>query len=238
MPALVSHALAAPTAGVYRVARSAWPFEFHPGEPLVDPGRPVEGGSRWDDPLGQFATLYCASTAEAAFAETIARYRERGGLLERIDTFLSGSPDPDYDFELEPGKVPGDYFEDRYLGHVQVDGEARFVDLEHADTHTAGRHGLLPQLREFGVTRFDRGTVASPDRRVTRTIARYYHELSRKPDHQSWRGLRYLSRLDAGWECWAVWEPTPLSTTISHITTVTRTHPALHGAAARLGLRL
>jgi hypothetical protein len=237
LPALVSHVREAPTAGVFRVARSAWPFEVHLPEPLVDAGRPVEGGNRWDDPLGKFATLYCASTAEAAFAETIARYRERDGLLERIDRFLSGPPDREYDFDLEPGTIPDDYFEDRYLGHIQVDSEARFVDLEHADTHTAGRHGVLPQLRGFGVSRFDRGTVASADRRVTRTIARYYQELSLKPDHQSWRGLRYGSRLHASWECWAVWQPAPLSITTAEVTTVTRAHPALRGAVARLGLR-
>lgn len=51
---------------------------------------PCSPGNRWDDPLGRFAVLYFALSAEAAFAETIARYREALGLLERIDAFLSG----------------------------------------------------------------------------------------------------------------------------------------------------
>ena len=97
-----SHALAAPTAGVFRVAASAWPFAFlPPRSPLVDDGHPVLGGNRWDDPRASFAT--CASSAEAAFAETIARYRDEPGLLERIDTFLTAAPDEQYDFDLRPG---------------------------------------------------------------------------------------------------------------------------------------
>ena len=46
---------------------------------------------------------YCTSRAEGAFGEMIARYRERPGLLQRIDAFLTGRPDPEYDPLLSPG---------------------------------------------------------------------------------------------------------------------------------------
>jgi hypothetical protein len=233
----VSHALAAPTAGVYRVAANPWLFAFSvPRSALIDDSEPVLGGNRWDDPRGSFATLYCASSAEAAFAETIARYREVPGLLERLAAFLTGTPDAEYDFELKPGQVPEDYFDNRYLGHIAVDDDVRFVDVEHPDTHIAARPALRPLLRGYGIRRIDRGTFLHADRRVTRTIARYYWELAQYPDHHSWRGLRYSSRLAADWECWAVWEPTPLREGIAEIIPVTRANPALHGAAGRLGL--
>jgi hypothetical protein len=171
----VSHALAAPTAGVYRVAANPWLFAFSvPRSALIDDSEPVLGGNRWDDPRGSFATLYCASSAEAAFAETIARYREVPGLLERLAAFLTGTPDAEYDFELKPGQVPEDYFDNRYLGHIAVDDDVRFVDVEHPDTHIAARPALRPLLRGYGIRRIDRGTFLHADRRVTRTIARYY----------------------------------------------------------------
>ena len=86
----------APDAGLWRIARGLDPFSFDPPRsrlPLSD--YPILGGNRWDDPDGEFATLYCSTTPEGAFAETIARYRNRPGLLDRIDRFLTGQPDSD-----------------------------------------------------------------------------------------------------------------------------------------------
>ena len=81
-------------------------------QPLPNPApEPIEGGNRWDDAEGRFATVYCASRAEVAFGEVIARYRERAGLLERIDEFLGQRPDPEHDPPLDPGVVPADFFD-------------------------------------------------------------------------------------------------------------------------------
>lgn len=81
-----SHAVAAPRGGVHRVARGLEPFAFGQApSPLLDAGEPVYGGNRFDDPDGRFRTLYAASSEEAAFGETIAAYRDRDGLLDRID---------------------------------------------------------------------------------------------------------------------------------------------------------
>lgn len=102
-----SRVVPAPESGIYRVAKGLDPFRFlPPRSPLPEQDEPVLDGNRWDDSLGEFAALYCASSAVAAFAETIARYREVPGLLDRIDAFLSGEPDSDYDFDLEPARVP------------------------------------------------------------------------------------------------------------------------------------
>lgn len=238
MPAPRSRTLPTPPDGVFRVATGAWPFEFRlPREALSDETDPVLGGNRWDDPLARFATLYCASSAEAAFGETIARYRERPGLLERIDSFLSSPADPDYDPPLLPGRVPDDYFDSRYLGNVPVDADVRFVDVDDPATHAAARP-MLRVLRRFGVRTIDRSTFLSPDRRVTRTLARHYWNLAQSPDHHDWRGLRFVSRLAPDWECWAIWEPSPLRTTLSAVVPVTRNHPGLVQAAQRLGVEL
>jgi hypothetical protein len=237
MPA--THALAAPASGVSRVARSVEVFTFHVPQPLPAPApEPIEEGNRWDDPDGRFATLYCASSAEGAFGEVIARYRERTGLLDRIDQFLTQRPDPEYDPVLAPGRVPPEFFDRRWLGHTAVDPAMRFVDVEDPSTHAAMDHTLRRRLRGFGVRRIDRSTFLTPDRRVTRTIAARYHWLAQTPDHGTWRGLRYTSRLAADWECWAIWEPSPLLESQLTVAKVTREHAALHAAALRLGVQL
>ncbi len=235
----VSHVLPAPESGVYRVAKGLDPFRFlPPRSPLPEQDEPVLDGNRWDDPLGLYATLYCASSAVAAFAETIARYREAPGLLDRIDTFLNAEPDSDYDFPLEPARVPADYFADRSLGHAAIDPALRFVDVDHPDTHTSLTVPLRPLLRRHGLRTIDRGVVLSPDRRLTRPIARRCWTLAQTPDHPDWAGLRYGSRLHAEWECWAAWEPTPIRPHSAQVQTVTRANPALRLAAQTLRVAL
>ena len=139
-----SRALAAPRAGVHRVSRSINVFAFRTAAPLPNPASvPIHDGNRWDDAQGNFATVYCASSAEGAFGEVIARYRERPGLLQRIDAFLNQPPDPDYDPLLTPGVVPAEFFDGRWIGHSTVDVDVRFVDVDDPATHAA----LDPALR-------------------------------------------------------------------------------------------
>jgi RES domain len=196
----------------------------------------VLGGNRWDDPAGEFGTMYCSTSAEGAFAETIARYRTQPGLLERIDRFLTGQPDSDYDFLLTPGRMPDEYFTNRVLGHISVDPAARFVDVDHPHTHAAATVALEPLLAAHGLESVDRGLMYHPDRRLTRPVARYYWQLARSEDHRDWAGLRYMSRLGPEWECWAVWEPSPMLPSTEIVTTLLRDHPDLQAAAAKLDI--
>jgi hypothetical protein len=80
-------------------------------------GRNEGGRKPADDAEGKFATVYSASQAEAAFGEVIARYRERPGLLDRIDDFLTHPPDAEHDPLLSPGVVPEEFFDGRWTGH-------------------------------------------------------------------------------------------------------------------------
>jgi hypothetical protein len=152
MPA--TRAVTAPAAGVYRVARSVDVFAFHLPQPLPAPApAPIEEGNRWDDAHGRFATVYCASSAEGAFGEVIARYRERPGLLQRIDAFLTGRPDPEYDPLLSPGAVPAEFVDRRWLGHVGIDPAVRFVDVRRPlNPRGGGRDAPPPVARLRGAS--------------------------------------------------------------------------------------
>ena len=195
-------------------------------------------GNRWEDAGGRFSTLECATSAEAAFGEAIAVFRERPGLLARIDAFLAASPDPEYDYELQAAVVPPDYLATRVLGRAPANRTARFIDVDHADTHLHASRDLARLLQEVGRQRFDREVMMSPDRRITRPVATFYHRISRLESSRRLRGLRYQSRLDGGWECWALWRPLPLKSVTADVTVATANHPDLAAAARRLRLRL
>lgn len=228
-----------PDGGVFRVGRALDPFVFRPPrDALPVQAQPVLGGNRWDDPLGQFASLYCATTSEAAFGETIATFRERDGLVDRISAYLNDDPDAEYEFELTPGRVPPDYVADRYLARADVDPDVRFVDVDHPHTHAAAAPALRRLLRDRGLRVVDRGVVFHADRRITRPIARHFWVLAHSPDHRGWAGLRYESRLFSGWECWSLWEPSPLRPHTFEVHPITRSDPALRAAADRLRLTL
>ncbi len=229
----------APSGGVFRIAARLDPFEFSTtprrGIALEEP---VYDGNRWDDPRGIFSVLYCATVPQGAFGETIARYRERQGLDRMIDTFLDHSPDDHYDPLLCPGEVPEDYFSKRYLGHAVVSADAKFVDVDDPSTHAACEPALLSTLQRFTrVESIDRSTMLSPDRRITQTVSRHFYELSETPDHLDLRGIRYQSRLCNGWECWAIWAPSPFEPDPDR-TKVTREHPALLEAADTLSVQV
>ena len=134
--------------------------------------------------------------------------------------------------------VPPDYFADRYLGRAPVDASVRFVDLDHPETHAAAITPLRGLLRAHRLRTVDRGVLFHQDRRVTRPIARHFWALAQTADHRHWAGLRYASRLSGDWECWAIWEPSPIRSHATEIRAVTRSDPALVRAAALLGISL
>jgi hypothetical protein len=75
------------------VSRHWDPFSVAPPpEPLPSSDTPVIEGNRWDDAYGKFSSLYAATTAAAAFGETISRYREKADLIAKIDAFLEALP--------------------------------------------------------------------------------------------------------------------------------------------------
>lgn len=228
-----------PQRGFWRVGRWPDPFAFPPNPtPLPsNTDEPILGGGRFDDPNGSYPTLYCSTSAVCAYGETIAVFRRRAGLLEAIDAYLDGRPDPEYDPELHPGIVPDDYLSGRAIGWAEVSAKARFVDVAAAQTHRDAGIRLADLLRQHGLKEFDRGVVMTQDRRLTRPVGRIYYEL-RVEIGSGWNGIRYESRHQEGWECWAVWDPDAVLGIDAAISPISLTSPALHEAAATVGVEL
>lgn len=194
-PALVE----LPAEGIWRIGRAPDPFAWrHP-----DPVHTGEAGSgnRFDSFHGNFGVVYFATNPEACYAETLARFRPltRLGDLVRTEWRNAGW--------MEPGSVAADWRDSRILIRARIVDALPFVDITHSDTLLAVREDIrvASWLESFGVGDVDLATVIGHDRRVTRLIAQWAAE-HLDDDRPSYSGIRYMSRLGAQYECWAVFE--------------------------------
>lgn len=233
-----------PPAGAFRVAKWPDPLEFPPApKPLPDveldrerpsDPHPLLDGNRFDDAYGRRRALYLATSAEGAFGETLARFRERPqawALLAALD----GEPDLG-EPEIDRGSVPPDWPHARNIAYTAVEPGVHFVDVDASDTHLELGRECAWLLTKYGLRDIDRGVVLGPDRRITRHIASHYGE---RADHDPrTAGLRYESRVRGEWECWVLWPPAPLLAHTLSVLPVTWTNPDLRTAARKLRLAL
>jgi hypothetical protein len=228
--------VSAPRGGLYRLGHHPDPFIWEGTvEPLPESHHPIFGGRRFDDPDGRFVTLYAGTTPQASFAETIASFRRRPGLRERIlAETADDDADPVYDRDWEEGRVPPGYFS-RVLGHADVDADARFIDIDDPATHDVLNVELGELLTELEIAaEYDRGVLMTQDRRLTRRVAGFLS------DHfgDEAVGLRYESRLAAGLECWALWPQAQLPLHMPDVEPISPETPELVEMAERFGLEL
>lgn len=233
-----------PVDGWWRVAKWPEPLAFPPRpEPLPDADldrdgppspRPIHTGNRWDDADAARSALYCASTAEGAFGEVLARFRERPQAWALLAA-LSGPPDVD-EPEIDRGTVPPDWPHKRNVAFAAVEPDVVFVDVDASDAHVEIARELPWLLRKYGLRDIDRGVVLGPDRRVTRHIAAYYGQQAERD--VALAGLRYESRVRGEWECWVVWAPAPVRDRTVSVLPLTWTNRDLRSAAAKLRLAL
>ena len=82
----------------------------------------------------------------------------------------------------------------------------RFLDVEARQTRETLKVELAGLLSYWGHKELGVSTVRGGDRRVTRLISQWAYDQSDASGLPLYAGVRYLSRLDSGWECWAVFE--------------------------------
>ena len=56
----------------------------------------------------------------------------------------------------------------------------------------------------------DVAAIRGGDRRLTRWISYWAWSQRTRTDEPHYAGIRYLSRLNSRWECWAVFDRTPI----------------------------
>jgi hypothetical protein len=189
--------LSAPTNGIWRVGRGANPLVIPP-----PPGDLVSttAGNRFDSDTGSFGILYFGSNLEVCFGETLARFRPSPRLLAELELHDEWR---ELGF-MEIGSVPFEWRQRRSAARVVLPTDARFLDVESARTHAHLRRELAVGISALGYDDLDVAMIRGRDRRVSRLIADWAFRQSNELGELVYSGIRYLSRVNSDWECWAV----------------------------------
>jgi RES domain len=220
-----------PGGPVYRVARIPDPFAPPDWMYALTDGT---FGGRFDDPAGRlgipprrrFQTLYFAGSPAGAFAEAISRFRPD---LD-VQSALHGS-------RAAAGTVPAEWRAVRRVGMTVIEPSAVFVDIGDARTLAVLRRVLAPTALRLDVPDVDLSAVTGPVRQLTQEAARYLYELRTSAGHPRFAGIRYTSRLDRSWECWAIFTDR-LAHRVIRVDAIEANDAGLLEAARRLGLRV
>jgi hypothetical protein len=198
--------------GVWRIGRDPDPLAASKSggsSEVLKPGT----GNRFDSPSGNYGVRYFATNLDGCFGETLARFRPDPLLAEVI-----GDEWRKLGF-MAVGDIPADWRQRRTAVRVgfpnggrnaKFKDSARFLDIESVETREAMRPDLAPLLAYYHYDDLDVALVRGRDRRVTHYISQWVFEQVDDDGHPLYAGIRYLSRLNTGWECWAVFDDVEL----------------------------
>lgn len=220
--------IASPGAGVWRVGRAPDPIEF-PEPPKADELDHPRAGNRFDSPTENFRVCYFATDLEACFGETLARFRPDPALIAAADE----------EGFMPAGEVPADWRNQRIAVQAEFMPSAllpkpRFLDVEALSTRRELRTELATLLAFYGYEDLDVPTVRGGDRRITRWIAKWAFEQRDTDGLPFFAGIRYLSRLNTEWECWAVFRDVEIKELTRE--PIERENPALQAIARNFDL--
>jgi hypothetical protein len=189
-----------------------------------DPG----AGNRFDSPDGSYGVLYFGSSLIGCLGEVLARLRPKPALAALVaDDWAEMGV-------MGPGQVPRDWRERRSAAQVSLPDSLPFVDVDASATHQLLRTELALGLSSLGYQDLDISTVRGPDRRLTQMISQWAYMAGLEDDMPRYAGLRYKSRVDDAWECWAIFDEAPIQA--EEIRPVTLSMPEFQHAASMLDL--
>lgn len=207
-----------PVTGVYRLShRLAEPFAPPDWQYALEDGT---FGNRFDDPRATqgvplaecFRTIYCATQRAGTFGETLARFRLSLPLIAQLEAIEDEEPIEEsllgvVDFgNHRRGLIAADWRHHRHVGHTYLDSSLRFVDIADAETMQHLREPLASVATDLGVSEIDLSSVTSRERSFTQACAQYIHDQVDEEGRPTLAGIRYLSRLNPEWECWAIFD--------------------------------
>jgi hypothetical protein len=218
---------------VYRIARKpepwSWPDWQYAGKDGTFP-------HRWDDPQGQYRTLYACIQRLGAFIETLAHFRPD---LHIVASFAEILDDPDEPTAptFPSGTVPLDWIRTREMGSASMSGE--FVQISAARTLAHLRLKMASRILHYGFDELDGSTIRRVAREFTKEVSRFVFEcsLNGAPEYQ---GIYFLSRFGDQFENLVCFETSggiePLSELDSQL--IQENEPELLEAFKLLGLQL
>ncbi len=104
--------------------------------------------------------------------------------------------------------LPADWRDKRTAVSVKVADKRPFLDIEGMSTRTTLLANMASDLAALGVDHLDVPDIRGSDRRVSRAISEWVHRQRGSDNKRLYAGIRYASKLNSNWECWAVFEET------------------------------
>jgi hypothetical protein len=140
---------------------------------------------------------------------------------------------------MQVGEVPADWRNQRIAVQAaflpsELLPVVQFLDVEALGTRRVLEKELAPLLAYYGYSELDVPTVRGGDRRITRWIGKWAFELRGERGVPVFAGIRYLSRLNTDWECWAVFHDVEIKEMARE--PIERANPALEAVAREFDL--
>jgi hypothetical protein len=151
--------------------------------------------------------LYGGTQPDVCFAECLARFRPEPDIADVVrDEWAANG-------WMIVGSVPADWRASRVLARVDIEHPLPFVDITSSETIQALQSNprITNWLRSFLSTDpVDLAALLGHDRRVTRLLSQWAYEATDDDYFPLYGGVRYLSRLGADFECWAIFQGSQL----------------------------
>ncbi|GHD45999.1 RES domain-containing protein [Mycetocola manganoxydans] len=159
---------------------------------------------RWDDPTGQYRTLYVGATAVACFFEVLAKFRPNTEVDAEMEAIESDEVDDIAFPALPAGAVSLDWVENRLIGSADLLGS--YVAVTAAETIASLRGMWLKTAQEQGFVDFDAAALKeSAPRQLTQLVSRALYEAS-ITGAPAFNGLEFRSRHGDDLLLWALFE--------------------------------
>lgn len=191
---------------VYRIGYRPDPFAWTPWQ-YAHQGR-FDG--RWDDPKGNFRTLYVADQLLSCLLEVLADFRPDIAVTAELDQI---EEDPrDDDFPTAPaGVIPDEFLAERAGGEAAMSG--RFVDVRKPVTIGELRRQFGAFAARLGFPDLDAAALkSSVPRELTQTMSGWFYTLGPIPVD----GVAFGSRHGDNLPIWAIYEQPGEAETGSH----------------------
>lgn len=154
---------------------------------------------------------------------------------EPLDDALEGLVDPT---DPQRGVVPTEWRLERQLGTTLFSPKLEFADIAAPESVEQLRTALAPLAHRYRLDDFDLSTILGSSRELTQHAARYVYEQTSDDGQPRFAGIRYPSRLNLDWICWAVFADRMVHQPLTPEVTIDPHDPALLEAARILHLSI
>jgi hypothetical protein len=163
---------------VWRVGYAGAPCELTPWEHC-------EWRHRFDDPLQQYRTLYCAERRLTALYEALSPFQPDSRAVEDFKEFIAAPPGR---FSLF-GRLPLEWRQKNELASGRLIFDGGLVDLTHDLTVLSLEAQISEILLKYGEKHLDHGVLRGGNRPLTQAVSRFLYDRGKV-------GIVYRSRID------------------------------------------